>query len=404
MNTHDAPGPAKSDPESLVLRAPPRNVLRFKRALLIGIAGVTSAMIFGVTWWGLKGSALRIGQQAQELYNTERKTTPDGLAALPGSYGQIKPDTPPLGPPLPGDLGRPILEHQRQMGLVPGVEPVDQAAAAERQRLLQQSLKAREAGVMFQINTRPQPVGPAASSPAVGQGAVPINPESPRLALDPERDPNTQQRKLDFLSQKPETGIYNPHALQSPASPWQVMAGSVIAASLVTGLKSDLPGMVVAQITETVFDSVTGRTLLIPQGARLIGSYDSVVAFGQSRALLVWRRIVMPDGTSIQIDNLPATDTAGYAGLEDEVDYHTWALLKGIALATLLGVGTELSFGSNEGDLVRAIRESTQQNADRAGQRLTEKNLNIQPTLTVRPGWPLRVIVHKDLILRPYRG
>jgi len=182
------------------------------------------------------------------------------------------------------------------------------------------------------------------------------------------------------------------------------MAGSVIAASLVIGLKSDLSGMVVAQITETVFDSVTGRTLLIPQGARLIGSYDSVVAFGQSRALLVWRRIVMPDGTSIQIDNLPATDTAGYAGLEDEVDYHTWALLKGIALATLLGVGTELSFGSNEGDLVRAIRESTQQNADRAGQRLTEKNLNIQPTLTVRPGWPLRVIVHKDLILRPYRG
>jgi len=404
MNTHDASGPAKSDPESLVLRAPPRNVLRFKRALLIGIAGVTSATIFGVTWWGLKGSALRIGQQAQELYNTERKTTPDGLAALPGSYGQIKPDTPPLGPPLPGDLGRPILEHQRQMGLAPGAEPVDQAAAAERQRLLQQSLKAREAGVMFQINTRPQPVGPAASSPAVGQGAVPSNPDSPRLALDPERDPNAQQRKLDFLSQKPETGIYNPHALQSPASPWQVMAGSVIAASLVTGLKSDLPGMVVAQITENVFDSVTGRTLLIPQGARLIGSYDSVVAFGQSRALLVWRRIVLPDGTSIQIDNLPATDTAGYAGLEDDVDYHTWALLKGIALATLLGVGTELSFGSNEGDLVRAIRESTQQNADRAGQRLTEKNLNIQPTLTVRPGWPLRVIVHKDLILRPYRG
>jgi type IV secretion system protein VirB10 len=168
MNTHDAPGSPKSDPESLVLRAPPRNVLRFKRALLIGIAGVTSATIFGVTWWGLKGSALRIGQQAQELYNTERKTTPDGLAALPGSYGQIKPDTPTLGSPLPGDLGRPTLEHQRQMGIAPGT--VDQAAAAERQRLLQQSLKAREAGVMFQINTRPQPVGPVASSPAVGLG------------------------------------------------------------------------------------------------------------------------------------------------------------------------------------------------------------------------------------------
>jgi type IV secretion system protein VirB10 len=149
---------------------------------------------------------------------------------------------------------------------------------------------------------------------------------------------------------------------------------------------------------------VTGRALLIPQGSRLIGTYDSVIAFGQSRALLVWQRIILPDGSSIEIDNLPATDTAGYAGLEDEVDYHTWRLIKGIALATLLGVGTELSLGSDESDLVRAIRESTQQNVNRAGQRITEKNLNIQPTITVRPGWPLRIIVHRDLVLRPYQG
>jgi type IV secretory pathway VirB10-like protein len=141
-----------------------------------------------------------------------------------------------------------------------------------------------------------------------------------------------------------------------------------------------------------------------PQGARLVGAYDSVVAFGQSRALLVWRRIVMPDGSSIQIDNLPATDPAGYAGLQDEVDYHTWQLLKGVALSTLLGVGTELTLGSGDSDLVRALRLSTQQSVNQAGQRITEKNLNIQPTITIRPGWPLRVIVHKDLVLRPYRG
>jgi type IV secretion system protein TrbI len=122
------------------------------------------------------------------------------------------------------------------------------------------------------------------------------------------------------------------------------------------------------------------------------------------RALLVWQRIVMPDGSSIQIDNLPATDAAGYAGLQDEVDYHTWQLLKGVALSTLLGVGTELTLGSGDSDLVRALRLSTQQSVNQAGQRITEKNLNIQPTITVRPGWPLRVIVHKDLVLRPYRG
>ncbi|MBP7339684.1 TrbI/VirB10 family protein, partial [Niveispirillum sp.] len=137
---------------------------------------------------------------------------------------------------------------------------------------------------------------------------------------------------------------------------------------------------------------------------RLIGTYDSRVSFGQERALLVWQRLIRPDGTSLQLDNLPASDTEGQSGLSDEVDFHTGRLLKGIAMATLLGVGTELTFGQQESDLVRAVRESVQQNADRAGQRLVERNLDIQPTLTVRPGWPLRVIVRRDLIVSPYRG
>jgi len=148
-----------------------------------------------------------------------------------------------------------------------------------------------------------------------------------------------------------------------------------------------------------VFDTVTGRILLIPQGSRLIGKYDSVVAFGQKRALLVWQRIILPDGSSIQIDNLPATDTAGYAGLQDKADFHTWQLLKGVALSTLLGIGTQISIGDDRSDLIRAIRESAQQSTSQAGQQIVMRQLNVQPTLKVRPGWPLRVIVHKDLVL-----
>lgn len=389
----------KVDPEELQLRAAPRRAVRFKRGLLIGLAALGSGAILGVTMMALKGPALRIQEQAEELYNTERKPTPDGLTALPSDYSQAKPQTPILGPPLPGDLGRPILSQQRAHGIAPGGQE-------EEQRLLQQAVEARESGVFFRISVRPEPVAAAGA----GQGAssqlaaAPSQSDDRRLALDPEADQNNQQRKLDFIKERDTGGIYNPHALQTPASPHQVMAGSVIPASLITGINSDLPGLVVAQVTENVYDTVTGSTLLIPQGSRLIGVYDSVIAFGQSRALLVWQRILLPDGSSIEIDNLPATDVAGYAGLEDEVDYHTWRLLKGIALATLLGVGTELSLGPDESDLVRAIRESTQQNVNRAGQRITEKNLNIQPTITVRPGWPLRVIVHKDLVLRPYRG
>jgi type IV secretion system protein VirB10 len=178
-------------------------------------------------------------------------------------------------------------------------------------------------------------------------------------------------------------------------------AGTIIPASLITGLNSDLPGTVIAQVTENVRDSATGRTVLIPQGARLIGGYDSVIAYGQRRALLVWHRIVLPDGSSLSLDNMPATDLSGFAGVEDRVDFQTWRLLKGIALSTLLGVGTELT-GSGESDLVRALRESTQQNAARAGDQITQRNLDVQPTIRVRPGWPLRAIIHKDLVLRPW--
>jgi len=223
-------------------------------------------------------------------------------------------------------------------------------------------------------------------------------------------DPNGQISKLAFLQKGPDAEIYNKNAQQTPVSPYQLIAGTIIPASLVTGLNSDLPGFVIAQVTENVFDAVTGQHLLIPQGTRLIGKYDSVIAYGQERALVIWQRIIRPDGTSIVIDNLPATDTAGYAGLSDKVNLHTWKLIKGIALSTLLGVGTELTFGNSESDtrsgssagLVKAIRESTQQSTNRAGQKLVDRTLDIQPTITVRPGWPLRIIVNKDIVMTPY--
>lgn len=399
----------KLDPEALVLKASPRRVVRFKRNLLTGIAAVGCVAVFGVTWMALERPGLHLGQYANELAGAEHNPTPDALAGLPSNYGQIPRPKQPLGPKLPGDLGPGIVQREQQLGVAPaGPSAEDEAARAERLRLSQQAQQAREASVFFQLTQRNEggTTVPASATPA----SAPTTPESPtgadasHLNLDLTRDQNDQQRKLDFVNQAAARSIYNDHALQTPASPYEVLAGTVIAASLLTGLNSDLPGMATAQVTENVYDTVTGRILLIPQGARLIGSYDSVVAFGQSRALLVWQRIVMPDGSSIQIDNLPATDAAGYTGLADQVDYHTWTLLKGIAMSTLLGVGGQVTFGSDQSNLVEAIRESTAESTNQAGQRLVEKDLNIQPTITVRPGWPLRVIVHKDLILRPYHG
>ncbi len=386
----------KIDANKLELRAaPPHRVVRFKKGLVIGLTAFGIGLLLCVTMLALRKPSFRAPTEAQELYDTQKKPTPDGLAALPGDYSQLPPK-PVLGPPLPGDLGRAVLAHQRAEG-------IGHTQSEQEQRLAQQAVQAEESGVFFRIESKPRQNATGASAQQAA-ATVAEQPKDARLALDPDHDQNNQQRKLDFVNQRDAGSIYNPHALQTPASPYQVMAGSLIAASLITGINSDLPGLVVAQVTENVYDTPTGRTLLIPQGSRLIGAYDSVVAYGQSRALLVWQRIVMPDGSSVQIDNLPATDAQGYAGLEDGVDYHTWQLLKGVALSTLLGIGTQLSLGGNESDLVRAIRESTQQNVSQVGQRITEKNINIQPTITIRPGWPVRVIVHKDLILKPYRG
>lgn len=393
--------PRKSDPETLVLRGSPGRVVRFRRSAVIAIAAVGSTAIVGVAWVALKPASFRMVAGDNDRAEVTARTPADALANAPKSYG----DVPQLGPPLPGDLGRPILEHQRSVGAaVPpaGPDQTAQAAEAERQRVAAERKAARESGIMMQVAGA---IRPAPGSAAEAASSTPKPDTSPngRLALDPDRDPGNQQRKADFLTGKDETGDINPHALVPAASPWTLSAGSVIAASLITGLNSDLPGLVTAQVTENAYDSVTGRTLLLPQGSRLIGSYDSVVAFGQKRALVVWQRLILPDGSSIRIDNVPATDTAGYAGLSDKVDVHTWQLLKGVALSTLLGVGTESSFGSSESDLVRAIRESAQQSGARAGDQLVTRNLNIQPTLRVRPGWPLRVVVHKDIVLRPWQ-
>jgi len=234
--------------------------------------------------------------------------------------------------------------------------------------------------------------------------AAAVAEDGPPAVAVPEPGPAaSQDRKSQFVASQDKSGDVNPHVLARPISPNMLMAGSVIAASLITGINSDTPGPVTAQVTQNVHDSVTGRILLVPQGARLIGSYDHVVAFGQSRALVVWQRIVMPDGSSLRLDNVPVADPAGYAGLSDKVDFHTWRLLKGVAIATLVGVGTELSL-TGESDLVEALRESAQSNTARAGDRITQRNLDIQPTITIRPGAPLRLIVHKDLVLEPWQS
>jgi len=222
--------------------------------------------------------------------------------------------------------------------------------------------------------------------------------------IDPESVQNMQDRKLAFVNGPVDRRTVSPDRLASPASPYIVQAGTVIPAALITGIRSDLPGQITAQVTENVYDSPTGRHLLIPQGARLIGQYDSQVAFGQSRVLLVWNRLILPNGRSIVMERQPGADTEGYAGLEDEVDYHWGNLFKAALLSTLLGIGTELGSSDEESDLTRALRRGSQDTINQSGQQIVRRQLNVQPTLTIRPGFAVRVIVNRDLVLAPYQN
>ncbi|MBB5684986.1 TrbI/VirB10 family protein [Sphingobium boeckii] len=384
---------AKVDPETLTLRAHPVRAIRFKRSVIIGLASAASVALVGTAWLAFKRPSLPQISQARDTGEMAKPST-EALNALPASYG----DVPKLGPPLPGDLGRTILAHQRAMAdEAPAMPHDDGLTRAALDQAIAERKSARESGLM--ANT----VRGTAVAPAMLQSEGPDpNAAARTVSLDPEKDPNAQMRKADFVSTRDGQGDVNPHEVAPAPSPFTLSAGSVIAGSLISGLRSDLPGLVTAQVTERVFDSATGRILLIPQGARLIGSYDSVVAFGQKRALVVWQRIIFPNGSSLRIENVPASDASGYAGLADKVDFHSWALLKGVALSTLLGVGANLTF-AGESDLVQAIRESTQQNASRAGDQITSKNLQIQPTITIRPGASVRLVVHRDLILSPWK-
>ncbi len=405
----------KVAPEQLELRSRPQPVTRINRKVLIGGAAVVLLIISGIVLVALKPPSLRITNPT-ELFNVDHKPITDALSKLPATYDGVKPDKK-AEAKLHSTLAPGIVQLKE-----PTTDPIAEAERVERVRLARMAGQARESQVLFrlQLKAPPRETVKAEIVPDRVPSTKAPNNELSNLSLlqaslraralaggdiDLQaNDPTEQLRKLSFLKAGPEKDIYNPHRLEKPASPYQLMSGTIIAASLVSGLNSDLPGFVIAQVTENVFDSIAGRHLLIPQGSRLIGKYDNVVAFGQERAIVIWQRIIMPDGTSVVIDNLPATDTGGYAGLADQVDFHTWKLLKGVALATILGVGSELAFGSSDSDLIKALQQSTQSTTNRAGQRLVERYLNVQPTITVRPGWPLRVIVHKDIVLRPYRG
>jgi type IV secretory pathway VirB10-like protein len=384
------PQPEVEVGDSFRLRPERQRVTRLSRKALVGGTAVALTIISGAVFWALQTGHKR-APASDDSYSTDHHNVADQLSSLPKDYAGMPREVPRLGPPLPGDLGRPIVAAQNQSGLL--------AVDAEQQRVSQESEAARTSKVFAATNVRPSGANPT-SNEATANAAS---------SSDEAFSQNGQDRKLAFVNAPVDRRTTSPDRLAKPASPFVVQAGTIIPGALITGIRSDLPGQITAQVTESIFDSPTGRFLLIPQGTRLVGAHDSKVSFGQSRVLLVWTRLIMPNGRSIVLERQPGADTAGYSGLEDDVDNHWGALFKAALLSTLLGVGSELGAGSdsgtgNNGGLIQALRLGAGDSLNQTGQKIVQRNLNIQPTLTIRPGFPVRVIVNRDLLLEPYKG
>jgi type IV secretory pathway VirB10-like protein len=378
---------ADSPQSSLRLGAERPRITRLSRKVLAGGTALTLLLISGAVLWALRSNRPH-SPVPDELYSTDHHNVADGLTTLPQDYAGIPPNIPKLGPPLPGGLQHPTGTAEGQ--------PAPLTLDAEQQRANQETEAARTSKLFASTTASVAPPHAASQETATKTA----------LSSDETFTQNGQDSKLLFVNVPVDRRTTAPDRLSGPASPFVIQAGTIIPAALITGIRSDLPGQITAQVTETVYDSPTGRAKLVPQGARLIGVYDSQVAFGQSRVLLVWTRLIMPNGRSIVLERQQSADAGGYSGLEDEVDNHWTELFKAALLSTILSVGSELGAGADNGNntaIIQALRLGAANSLNQTGQQVVRRNLNIQPTLTIRPGFPVHVIVNRDLVLEPYR-
>ena len=384
-------GPAEGAASAFSLRGEPPRVMRLSRKTLAAIGVVAGLGIGGSLIYALQRP---VHVAPQNLYDTQSRNKADSVTAAPKDYSQV----PKLGQPLPGDLGKPILsaENNGQFVPVPPVnapgngpaDPQTTAAAQARQRIGQERDSARTSRLFLgggnTAEEQPQEraggiAGPATSATATQAASAPTG-------------------KRGFMTVGANRTTVSDERVSAPASPNILQAGSIIPAALITGIQSDLPGQITAQVIQNVYDSPTGRILLIPQGSRLIGEYDSEVSAGQNRVLLAWDRLILPGGRSILLDRPPGTDAAGMAGLHDRTNYHWGNMLKAAFLSTLMGVGTQLATDSDD-ELVKALRYGTQDTVNQTGRQIVQRQINVPPTLTVRPGHVLRVLVTRDMIV-----
>ena len=404
-------------PEPLNGRGKPPTTKRFSRKMLI-VSGILGAIVVTLAVsMGLQRPKPKAAAAAQSSSRTPAPN--DAVNGLPASYAD---GIPQLGEPRPGDVGTLKASTSASatsvnvQGTARALTPLEQYAQQQELDRLHKEDAARTAGVSFTNSSGSESAGDGASGPAVGQGfqerlldlaerrsapaATPVN-----ASYREDADPNGQGGKNEF-AERARGQDFNLHAKLEPArSPNTLFAGTILPCVLTQGINSDLPGQIGCLISQNVYDTVSGKLLLIPQGTKAIGTYDSHVAYGQNRVLVVWTRLLRPDGSTLSLEGMPGTDLSGYAGLTGHVNNHYGRLLTGVVLGSLIGASAQIATGANSQNpsFAALAVQGAGQNINEAGQQITRKNLNIQPTIEVPPGARLNIFATKDLILPPWK-
>jgi len=389
------------------LRSPVPRVKRLNRTAIASVVlGLSVLIAFALA------AALRPPEKSPvQSKSTAQLVLPaDALNDLPGDYATAarqrqRSDVPKLGEPIGGEFGAAQLDMKSEAlarTSTAADDPIGKMLTDMTLARIKRRAAARDAKPDFGDHTVSSPKTLAAASPSTSAASI-------ELAARSSRDQdNRQDDKRAFADTRHTTDPYLDQAVLTPKNKIYVGAGTSISAVLLTGINSDLPGVITGQVAETVYDTVTGKHVLIPQGSTLIGEYDSRVTYGQERVLFVWTRVRFPNGNSISLEGMPGTDLSGFAGIRDKVDNHWWKLAQGVVLGSLLGAVAQESYGGGlsaaNPSLSQLAAAGAAQNINSAGQQIVQKDLQVQPTLVIRPGQRVAVFVTKDIELPPYRG
>jgi type IV secretory pathway VirB10-like protein len=312
----------------------------------------------------------------------------------------------------------PLLKGAENSLRVPPLTPMSAAAtsaldaareAQARQRALLEAAEAAPVTVRLNAETTPALSGAAQLAPSPGPTGLGLPAAAGNSSQTREQDQNLRDAFLGSAAKPVRDRFFA--VRQDDPSPYELRAGSIIPAVLLTGINAALPGTIVAQVRDDVFDSVRGRYLLIPRGTRLVGTYDNQIVQGQRRVLVVWTRLLYPDGSSLDLLGMPGTDEAGYAGFGANVDEHLNKIFTSALLLSIIGAGAQLSQPQQSSSLYTApsvgqtIAGAFGQQIGNTSIQLTQRELEIPPTLDVPPGYLFNVLVDRDMVLTtPYDG